>query len=258
MNRTRAIAPCTGNAWHGQLELSISGTGLRVPVPAGPHYSVIVNITSPMFRLTSDGKQPDCRPFRDTLIEAIGKAAKQAGRDIAEEMSAEQKRADAHGQQQRREETQEQRLADREVRRQRLERIKAQKAERKALPTIRETVLELLPGAVEVEASSGFMFNTRRLVYRIRDDVMQRTGRELTQNYFDDLLTEIEAEQGDLHPLLDSRGTRQLQHSALPRRRDTPWHSERPSISPATMGVQQNCRDREGRPAPDVATSEMG
>jgi hypothetical protein len=46
------------------------------------------------------------------------------------------------------------------------------------------------------------MFNTRRLVYRIRDDVMRRTGRELKQNYFDDLLTEIEAERGDLHPLL--------------------------------------------------------
>ena len=214
MNRTRAIAPCTGNAWHGQLELSISGTGLRVPVPAGPHYSVVVNITSPMFRLTSDGKQPDCRPFRDTLIEAIGKAAKQAGRDIAEEMSAEQKRADAQGQQQRREETQVQRLADREVRRQRLERIKAQKAERKALPTIRETVLELLPRAVAVEASSGFMFNTRRLVYRIRDDVMRRTGRELTQNYFDDLLTQIEAEQGDLHPLLirEARGNYSIPH----------------------------------------------
>jgi hypothetical protein len=167
-----------------------------------------------MFRLTSDGKQPDCRPFRDALIEAIGKAAKQAGRDIAEEMSAEQKRADAHGQQQRREEAQTQRLADREVRRQRLERIKAQKAERKALPTIRDIVLDLLHGAVEVEASSGFMFNTRRLVYRIRDDVMRRTGRELTQNYFDDLLTEIEAERGDLHPLLirEARGNYSIPH----------------------------------------------
>ena len=84
MNRTRAIAPCTGNAaWHGHLDLSISGTAFHVPVPAGPHYSVIVNITSPMFGLTSDGKTPDCRAFRGALIEAIGKAAKQAGRDIA-------------------------------------------------------------------------------------------------------------------------------------------------------------------------------
>ena len=34
---------------------------------------------------------------------------------------------------------------------------------------------------------------------------MRRTGKELTQGYFDDLLTEIEAEQGDLHPLLIAR-----------------------------------------------------
>ena len=45
---------------------------------------------------------------------------------------------------------------------------------------------------------------------------MQRTGRELTQSYFDDLLTQIEAEQGDLHPLLIPRGARQLQYPALP------------------------------------------
>ena len=92
--------------------------------------------------------------------------------------------------------------------------IEAQKAQRKALPTIRDVVLELLPGAVEIEASSGFMFNTRRLVYRIRDEVMQRTGRELTQSYFDDLLTDIEAEQGDLHPLLirEARGNYSIPH----------------------------------------------
>ena len=64
MNRTKALAPCTGNAWHGQLDLSISGTALSVPVPVGPHYSIAINITSPMFRLTSDAKTPDCRPFR--------------------------------------------------------------------------------------------------------------------------------------------------------------------------------------------------
>ena len=58
------------------------------------------------------------------------------------------------------------------------------------------------------------MFNTRRLVYRIRDEVLQRTGRELTQGYFDDLLTEIEAEQGDLHPLLirEARGNYSIPH----------------------------------------------
>jgi hypothetical protein len=214
MNRTRALAPCTGTAWHGQLDVTISGTALRVPVPAGPHYSITINITSPVFRLTSDGKTPDCRAFRAALIEAIGKAAKQAGRDIASEMSAERKRADARQQQQQREQFQAQRLADRTARQQRLAILAAQKAERKALPTIRDAVLELLPSAIEIESASGLLFNTRRLVYRIRDAVLRRTGKELTQGYFDDLLTEIEAERGDLSPLLyrEPRGSFSIPH----------------------------------------------
>jgi DNA topoisomerase VI subunit B len=215
MNRTWAVAPCTGTAWHGRLELSLAGTRLNVPVPAGPHYSVTINITSPMFRLTSDGKQPDCRPFGDALIEAIAKSAKQAGRDIAAHMSAEQKRADAHWQQQAREETQQQRLTDREARQRRLAQHEALKAERKARPTVRAVVLELLPEAVAIEAAAGLLFGTRRLVYRIRDAVMRRTGRSLSQSYFDDLLTEIEAEHGDLHPLLirEARGSFYIPHS---------------------------------------------
>ena len=168
-----------------------------------------------MFRLLSDGKTPDARPFQDALAEAIGKAARQAGRDIAAEMSSEQKRAASHQQRQQRQEAAERRLSDREERQQRLAQIEAQKAERKAMPTIRDVVLELLPGAVEIEAESGFLFNTRRLVYRIRDEVQSRTGQELTQAYFDTLLTEIEAEHGDLHPLLirEPRGNYSVPHS---------------------------------------------
>ncbi len=130
-------------------------------------------------------------------------------------MSSEQKRAASHQRHQQRQEATERRLSDREERQQRLAEIEEQKARRKAMPTIRDVVLELLPGAVAIEASSGFMFNTRRLVYRIRDAVMQRTGRELTQSYFDDLLTHIEAEQGDLHPLLirEARGNYSIPHT---------------------------------------------
>ena len=214
MNRTRAVAPFTGGVWDDQLGITISGTTINVTVPAGPHYNVTFNITSPMFRLTSDGKTPDCRPFRAALIEAIGKAAKQAGRDIAVEMSSEQKREASHQQRQQRQEAEERRLSDREARQERLALIEQQKARRKALPTIRGVVLELLPGAIEIEAASGFLFNTRRLVYRIRDAVLQRTGKELTQSYFDDLLTDIEGKHGDLHPLLirEARGNYSIPH----------------------------------------------
>jgi hypothetical protein len=199
MNRTWALVPYTGSVWHGRLDLTINGTTIRTPVPAGPHYSVHVNITAPLFRLTSDGKTPDVRPFHDALTNAVAKAAKQAGSDIAAEMNEEQKRRAAFAQRKLRAEAGEKRLSDRLARQQHLAEIAARKAERKALPTIRDVVLELLPGAIEREAASGLMFNTRRLVYAMRDEVQERTGEELTQGYFDTLVTELEAKHGDLH-----------------------------------------------------------
>jgi hypothetical protein len=108
----------------------------------------------------------------------------------------------------------ERRLSDREARQQRIAEIEAAKAERKKLPTVKAVVLELLPGAVKIEAASGLLFNSRRLLYRIRDTVLRRTGNELTQGYFDALLTEIEAEHGDLSPLLirEPRGSFFIPH----------------------------------------------
>jgi DNA topoisomerase VI subunit B len=214
MNRARALAECTGTAWHSVLDVAVCGTEIRVPVPAGPHYSVHINITSPMFRLTSDGKTPDCKPFRDAIAEAVGKAARQAGRDIAAEMSADARRAEAQYRQAEREEAQAQRIANREARQERLARIEARKAQRRAQPTIRDVTLELLPGALAIEAASGLLFNTRRLVYRIRDEVLRRSGKELTQSYFESLVTELEAERRDLHPLLirEPRGSFFIPH----------------------------------------------
>jgi hypothetical protein len=214
MNRTKAITSFTGQAWYGRLDLSVSGTALRVPVPDGPYYSITINITSPMFKLLSDAKTPDCQPFRNALIEAVAKAAKQAGREIAAQMSAEQKVAATRRQQQQREVAQQLKLSEREERLRRRAWSEAAKAERKKRPTIREVVLELLPGAVEKEAASGYRFNTRRLVYRIRDQVLRCSGKELEQSYFDKLLTEIEAKQGDLHPLLirEPRGAYSIPH----------------------------------------------
>ncbi len=65
MNRTQAVAPVSGGVWDDELRMTISGTTIDATVPAGPHYSITLNITSPMFRVLSDGKTPDARPFRD-------------------------------------------------------------------------------------------------------------------------------------------------------------------------------------------------
>jgi len=63
-------------------------------------------------------------------------------------------------------------------------------------------VLELLPGAIKRAEASGYLFNTRHMLYDIRETVRQRCGATLEQSYFDKLVTEIEAERGDLSPLL--------------------------------------------------------
>jgi hypothetical protein len=214
MNRTRAIVSFAGTVWHSRIDITIGSASIRAPVPAGPHYSIEIAITSPMFRLTSDGKQADLLPFRAALVDTISKAAKKAGADIADQMTAEQKQGAAHQQQQWREEEHGRRLAGQEERRVRLAGIEAEKAARRALPSIRDVVLELLPDAVTIESESGLPFNTRRLVYRIRDRVLRRTGKELTQGYFDYLLTEIEGETGELSPLLyrEARGSFWIPH----------------------------------------------
>jgi DNA topoisomerase VI subunit B len=218
MNRTMALAPFSGDAWHARLDLELSGTSIEVPVPAGPRYNVVVNITSPMFRLTSDAKTPDCDPFTDALTEAVGKASKQAGRDISEQITSEEKRKATFWRQvhraAQRKEAAGRRIADREARRQHLAQIEAEKAQRQARPTITAVVLELMPEAAVIEGASDLFFNTRRIVYRIRDEVLRRTLKELVQGTFDKILTAYEAEHGDLHPLLirEARGNFRIPH----------------------------------------------
>jgi DNA topoisomerase VI subunit B len=218
MNRTVALAPASGHVGYGRLLFALSNASTYATVPAGPHYAIVVNITSPMFRLLSDGKAPDCQPFQDALAEAIGKAAKQAGHDIATMMSAVDKRHHAERKAEQREQAEEQRLSDRAAREARRERLATEKAERiaarKARPTQRDAVLELLPGAVAEAEAAGYLFNTRHIVYAIREQVRQRTGEELKQAYFDALVTELEAERGDLSPLLirEARGNYSIPH----------------------------------------------
>jgi hypothetical protein len=169
-----------------------------------------------MFRLVSDGKAPDLQPFRRQMQEAIGKAAKQAGRDIAALMSAEQKQAVAQRRQWQREEAEVVRIDARAERQARQAEIAAAKAERRSRETIRDVVLELMKPAADLEGACGLPFGTRRIIYRIREEVRRRTGGErLEQGYFNTLLTEYEAKHGDLHPLMyrSPRGFFRVPHS---------------------------------------------
>jgi hypothetical protein len=123
------------------------------------------------------------------------------------------------------------RIADREARQQRQAAIAVWRGEQKKLPTVEDLVLELLPGAIKTEAASGHLFNTRRLLYRIRDDVLRRRiGKGLILNTFEPLVTEIGADQGDLHlPLIgEARSNFRIPH-----------HLGGMTVAPGTLSVRQ-------------------
>jgi DNA topoisomerase VI subunit A len=225
INRTRSPVTLCGHASDGLLQASIGHAWIYSKVPAGPHYSVTVAITSPMYRMVSDGKAPDMAPFESKISEAVEKAGAKAGREIASWISAAAKhrvsQLQQHERERARERTEEKRISDRAERLDRQARREEEKArrakERAQKISIKDAVLKLLPDAVKTEAASGHLFNTRRLLYRIRDPVFRLTGKELVQGTFDKLVTEIEAEQGDLHPLLirEPRGSYFIPHRHL-------------------------------------------
>jgi hypothetical protein len=65
---------------------------------------------------------------------------------------------------------------------------------------VNAVVFGMMKDAADLEGECGLPFVPRRIVYRIRDPVLKLTGKELTQTYFNGLLTEYEAEHGELHP----------------------------------------------------------
>ena len=221
------MAPFTGR--HGMGDSIFRSAAPRCGAGAGrAELQITINITSPMFRLTATARRRTAgSSARHWASDRKGRET--GGQVIAANMSAEQRRAAAQ-RQARSAKRPRRNSAGRTVRCSSTARAdRGMKAERKELPSINYVVLELLPGAVEIEAACGFLFNTRHLVYRIRDEVLRRTGKELTQSYFDELLTEIEAEHGDLHPLLirEARGSFRIPH---PRRHHAAWHTDRPAF----------------------------
>jgi hypothetical protein len=166
MNRTKALTRYDGTLMSGWLDLTVGNARVTPDAPDGPHYAVDVAISALYFIALNDGKEPDCRPFAEKIEQAVGKAAaNKAARDIAGQLTAHEKEvAKITARWQRDQENEEQatqRIRDREEQ----QRVKAEReraiAERKAKPTIRQAVLELLPQAITDAAEGGFYFNTR-------------------------------------------------------------------------------------------------
>jgi hypothetical protein len=92
VNRT----PITGDihAARAKREIDVFGCGLRHTVAEAPinsNFVVRLNITTPYMPITSDGKEPDLKPFLDEIGNAIAKAVRKAHRPDAKANGTSQK-----------------------------------------------------------------------------------------------------------------------------------------------------------------------
>jgi hypothetical protein len=81
VNRT----PVTGNIYaaHDRRAVNLFGCGLRHTVAEAPKeasFDIRLNVITPYMPITSDGKEPDLRPFVDAISDAMSKAVRKARR----------------------------------------------------------------------------------------------------------------------------------------------------------------------------------
>jgi hypothetical protein len=167
INRT----PITGNfkAYFNKREMTLFGSGLHIEfkVPMGTRFDAVINVTTPYCPITTDGKEPDLSVF-------------DSGDDIIEAVQ------------------------------------RALNGARRAIPrtpaderqTQKSIVLANLDGAIDkASGDRQFRFNPRQVFYVLRPIVQNAIGAELTEGNFQNILTEYEAEHGDI-PLMyrDPRG----------------------------------------------------
>jgi hypothetical protein len=157
VNRT----PITGDiyATRDKREVDVFGCGLANTVAEAPkdkNFTIRMNITTPYMPITSDGKEPDLKPFLDGISSAVAKAVRKARRPDAKAEGTSQK----------------------------------------------DIVLDNLDDAIaEVSGDEGYRFNERQLFYALRPIVMNETGKELKIDNFKTIITDYEAEHGEI-PLM--------------------------------------------------------
>jgi hypothetical protein len=88
VNRT----PVTGDihAVHTKRAINLFGCGLAHTVAEAPkdkNFNIRLNITTPYMPITSDGKEPDLRPFVNVISDAVAKAVRKARRPSAKGMT---------------------------------------------------------------------------------------------------------------------------------------------------------------------------
>ncbi|AOZ93616.1 ATP-binding protein [Paenibacillus crassostreae] len=85
-------SPITGqmNLYRGKKDMVISGCGLFENINMKLAH-IVINIITPYMPIVSDGKEPDLKPMKDAIVQAVTKAASKAKRSLPKETRKSQK-----------------------------------------------------------------------------------------------------------------------------------------------------------------------
>jgi hypothetical protein len=169
INRTPVAAKAYLSS--NKTDLNAFGCGLRRTVATAPKaqsFVVWLNVISPYVPITSDGKEPNLKPFVDAIVAAISKAVRKVRRPGAGAVSQ------------------------------------------------KDVVLAYLDEVIGLVSGGAlrYRFNERQVFYPMRPIVLRETGRELLIGNFKSIITDYEAERGEIELMYrEPRGSITHPHS---------------------------------------------
>jgi hypothetical protein len=158
--------------------LNVGSASIRLDIPRGA-FDFAINITSPYVPILGDNKTPHLGKFAQAIKGAIEAAIRRSARNSPPVLFTRAKDSGEDGE----EEDKPERVFQ------------------------RDAILRVLPEAIERSGEGGYNFSLRSLYYRVRILTKAITNAEPTYNYFASVITDFEAENGEIEKLIrDTRG----------------------------------------------------
>jgi hypothetical protein len=155
--------------------LTVGAASIRLDVPRGA-FDFAINITSPYVPILGDNKTPHLGKFTQAVKGAVEVAIRRSARNNPPVLFT--------------------RVRDTGEEEDKPERVFQ-----------RDAILRVLPEAIERSGEGGYNFSLRSLYYRIRILTKAITSEEPSYNYFASVITDYEAEHGEIEKLIrDTRG----------------------------------------------------
>lgn len=166
INRSPVVADV--EARHEKTGLIVHGCGLghRIEVGRRP-VRVWLNLTTPYMPITSDGKEPDLRPFLGEIYRAVKAVARRAKRHARDEGGSGSRSETKRG----------------------------------------IIVASLGEAVSKASGGGKYRFSLRQLFYAVRPYVLEQLQEEPSYDYFSQVVTDYEGEHGDIPGMYrDNRG----------------------------------------------------